>query len=113
MLTTQAALARAGYFDPAYFWGFEDVDFCQRLHRASLRVVYYPETSVVHAIGASARTVPAKALIARHRGMWRYYQSYLGSILLIDAAVFVGIWLRCGLMLATGWLKRRLAAAQA
>ena len=46
-------------------WGFEDVDFCQRVHRAGLRVVYWPETSVVHAIGASARTVPSKAIIAR------------------------------------------------
>ncbi|HLF78720.1 MAG TPA: glycosyltransferase family 2 protein [Dehalococcoidia bacterium] len=105
VMTTRAVLDRVGYLDEAYFWGFEDVDFCQRLHRAGLRVVYYPETNIVHAIGASARTVPAKALIARHRGMARYYQSYLGSVLVIDALVYAGIWARCGLMLAVSWLN--------
>jgi GT2 family glycosyltransferase len=108
ILTTHAVLDRVGYLDEAYFWGFEDVDYCQRLHRARLRVVYYPDTSVVHAIGASARTVPAKALIARHKGMARYYQNYLGSILLLDALVYAGIWSRCAVLLAGGWLKRRL-----
>jgi GT2 family glycosyltransferase len=108
LMTTRAALDRVGELDEDYFWGFEDVDFAQRLHSARLRVVYYPETSVVHHIGASARTVPARALIARHRGMWRYYQNYLASILLLDALVFAGIWCRCGLTLAGGWIRRRL-----
>ncbi len=109
LMTTRAVHERIGDLDEAYFWGFEDVDYAQRLHRARLRVVYYPESSIIHAIGASARTVPAKALVARHRGMWRYYQNYLATFLLLDAAVFAGIWLRCGLMLASGALKRRLA----
>jgi hypothetical protein len=108
LMTTRAALDRVGELDEGYFWGFEDVDFAQRLHHARLRVVYFPETSVVHHIGASARTVPAKALIARHRGMWRYYQNYLASILMLDALVFAGIWCRCGFMLAGAWVKRQL-----
>lgn len=108
LLTTRATLDRIGAFDEGYFWGFEDVDFCQRVHRAAMRVVYYPETSVMHEIGASARTVPTKALIARHRGMWRYYRGYLSRWPPVDGAVFAGIWLRCGLMLASGAIRRRL-----
>ena len=105
LMTTRAVLSQIGRFDEGYFWGFEDVDFCKRVHRAGLRVVYYPQTSVVHAIGASARTVPAKALIARHKGMWRYYRSHLASNFVIDSVIFAGIWARCGLQLASGWLK--------
>jgi GT2 family glycosyltransferase len=108
LLTTRAAIDRIGYFDEGYFWGFEDVDFCQRVHRAGLRMVYFPKTSVMHEIGASARTVPARALIARHRGMWRYYRRYL-SRPLVDVAVFAGIWARCGVLLVSGWAKRTLA----
>jgi GT2 family glycosyltransferase len=107
LMTTRAVLDRAGYFDEGYFWGFEDVDFCQRLHRAGLRVVYYPHTSVIHAIGASARTVPVRAVVARHKGMWRYYRRYLSRNRLVDALVAVGIAGRCGLQLAGSWLKRR------
>ncbi len=111
LMTTKAALERVGYLDEAYFWGFEDVDFAQRLRRAGLRVVYYPDASVRHEIGASARTMPLKALVARHRGMWRYYRAYLARNPAVDLAVFAGIWGRCGLQAAVmklrSWNKRR------
>ncbi|HXH22586.1 MAG TPA: glycosyltransferase family 2 protein [Dehalococcoidia bacterium] len=108
LVTTRATLKNVGSFDEGYFWGFEDVDFCQRVHRAGLKVIYFPQTKVTHEIGASARTVPSKALIARHRGMWRYYRAYLARSAPLDVLVFAGIWLRCALMLATGWLRRKL-----
>ena len=108
LLTTREAINRVGHLDEGYFWGFEDVDYCQRLHEAGLRVVYYPLTSVVHAIGASARTVPTKAVVARHRGMWRYYTRHLASNPVINALVYAGIWTRCGLQVASTQLKRRL-----
>jgi GT2 family glycosyltransferase len=109
LMTTRATLDRVGYFDDAFFWGFEDVDFCQRVHRAGLRVVYWPDSSVVHAIGASARTVPSRAIIARHRGMWRYYRRYLSPNPAVDALVLAGIAGRCSMQVAVGWLRRRLA----
>ena len=112
LMTTRATLDRVGDLDEGYFWGFEDVDFCKRLHEAGLRVVYFPEASVVHAIGASARTVPARALIARHRGMWRYYSRHLAGNRLLDGLVFAGVWSRCGLQLLARWLKQRLQPAK-
>ena len=112
LMTTRATLDRVGDLDEGYFWGFEDVDFCKRLHEAGLRVVYFPQASVVHAIGASARTVPARALIARHRGMWRYYSRHLAGNRLLDGLVFAGVWSRCGLQLLARWLKQRLQPAK-
>jgi N-acetylglucosaminyl-diphospho-decaprenol L-rhamnosyltransferase len=112
LLTRKDVLARHGYFDEAYFWGFEDVDFCQRLHRAGLRVVYYPDAAVVHEIGASARTVPSRALIARHRGMWKYYRDYMSRGPLLDAAAFCAVWGRCGLQLAANAIRRAIASAR-
>jgi N-acetylglucosaminyl-diphospho-decaprenol L-rhamnosyltransferase len=106
LMTTRAVIDRIGYFDEGYFWGFEDVDFCKRAHDAGLRVVYYPHTSVIHAIGASARTVPTRALIARHKGMWRYYKHHLCSNVLLDAAVLLGIAIRCGFFVLSSQLKR-------
>ena len=108
LMTTRRTLATVGHFDEAYFWGFEDVDFCQRVHRAGLRVVYYPDASVRHEIGASARTVPLRAILARHRGMWRYYRTYLSVFPLVDLAVLAGIAGRCGAQLASATLRRAL-----
>jgi GT2 family glycosyltransferase len=109
IMTTHAALDRVGPFDEGFFWGFEDVDYCQRLHGAGLRVVYYPHTSVSHAIGVSARTVPARALIARHKGMWRYYKRYLAANPVLDALVFVGVWARCAVQIAATRLRRLIS----
>lgn len=108
VLTTRDVLARVGHFDERYFWGFEDVDFCQRVHRAGLSVVYFPDSVVRHEIGASARTVPSRALIARHRGMWLYYRTYLSVGIAADAVVFAAIWARCGLQLMAGYARRAL-----
>jgi GT2 family glycosyltransferase len=109
IMTTRAALDRVGPFDEGFFWGFEDVDYCQRLRRAGLRVVYYPHTSVTHAIGVSARTVPARALIARHKGMWRYYRRYLAANPVLDALVFLGIWARCAAQIAAARLRQLIS----
>lgn len=108
LLTTRACLERVGPLDAGYFWGFEDVDFCQRVHAAGLRVVYYPYTSVIHVIGASAKTVPSKALIARHRGMWRYYKRHLSRNRLVDALVAAGIAARCAFAVLGSAVRRRL-----
>jgi GT2 family glycosyltransferase len=110
LMTTRAVIDRIGPLDEGYFWGFEDVDFCQRVHRAGLRVVYYPHTSIIHAIGASARTVPTKALVARHKGMWRYYKRYLASNRLMDALVYAGIWARCSVQVVSSSVRRWIAA---
>lgn len=113
LLTTRQVLDRVGPLDEGYFWGFEDVDFCQRVHKAGLRVVYYPQTSVIHVIGASAKTVPTKALVARHKGMWRYYKAHVSSNHLVDALVAAGIAGRCAFQVSASSLRRRLQALRA
>jgi GT2 family glycosyltransferase len=110
-LLPRATYEGVGPLDERYFWSIEDVDYCQRVHRAGLRVVYFPEVSVRHRIGGSSDTAPARTLVGRHRGMWRYYTSYLRprATLLrlpVDAGIALGIGLRCGLLLASSGVRR-------
>jgi GT2 family glycosyltransferase len=112
-LLPQRTLEQVGLLDGGYFWSIEDVDYCQRLHRLGLRIVYYPEVTVLHHIGRSSATIPNKSIIARHRGMWRYYRHHLrpdtpviGT--LVDGVVGAGIAARCGANLAVNNVKRRL-----
>ncbi|MGB2695040.1 MAG: glycosyltransferase family 2 protein [Dehalococcoidia bacterium] len=113
-LIPRRTIELVGLLDEGYFWSIEDVDYCQRVHRSGLRVVYFPEVAVRHHIGVSSATLPNRAIIARHRGMWRYYRSYLrpGSPLakpMMDVLVRGGVWLRCGLQLLSHNVRRLLS----
>jgi GT2 family glycosyltransferase len=95
-----------GFLDESYFLYNEDVDFCQRVHRAGRRVVYFPEVSVVHRIGGSTGTLPNRSVVERHRSMWRYYRKYMRRGFLLDGPVLAGIAARCAYTLALNNVKR-------
>ena len=43
-----------GWFDEDYFWYGEDLDFCYRLKQKKWRVMYVPDTKILHYRGASS-----------------------------------------------------------
>jgi len=45
-----------GLFDPRYFLYYEEVDHCFAAKRAGWEVVFYPDTTVIHIGGASAKS---------------------------------------------------------
>ncbi len=99
MLIPRTALDRVGLFDEGYFFAIEDVDLCRRMHDAGLRVLYHPAATVRHRIGGSSRSAPVRVVLARHRGMWRYYKRHLRGGALLDGLTAAGIALRCGVQL--------------
>jgi GT2 family glycosyltransferase len=109
-LLTRRAYETIGPLDAGYFWTFEDVDYCQRAKRAGLRVVYFPDASIIHHIGGSSRGAPGRAIIARHRGMWRYYRSYMqpaNSVArpLVNAGMAIAIGARCAFQLLSSAIR--------
>ena len=114
LMVRRSLLERIGLLDESYFMYIEDVDLCQRVHRAGYKVVYYPEASVIHHIGRSSRTLPTRSIMARHRSMWHYYKKYLRRGFLMDLVVAPGIVARCGYLLLANrakGLRRRQAEA--
>ena len=112
-LLPRATYEKIGPLDEGYFWSIEDVDYCQRVHRGGLRVVYFPEVAIRHHVGGSAATLANRTVLARHRGMWRYYVKHLRPKatvlhLLVDPLILGGIALRCGVQLATNNVRRAL-----
>lgn len=97
-----------GGLDEGYFMYIEDVDFCQRAHRAGWKVVYFPQASLVHHIGRSTGSLANRMIIERHRSIWHYYKRYLRRSLLLDGAVLLGISARCALHLAVNNGRRLL-----
>lgn len=56
-LIRREVIDQVGLFDPRYFLYYEEVDHCKRVKQAGWKVVYYPDTTVVHIGGESAKSV--------------------------------------------------------
>lgn len=108
MMLPRRALGDIGLMDEGYFMYNEDVDLCRQAHSAGYRVVYFPEVAVLHHIGGSTATAPARSIIERHRSMWRYYTKWVRRNPLLDALTVGVIILRCASLLALNAAMRVL-----
>jgi len=66
------AFVGVGGFDPGYHLFVEDVDLCERLRAAGLRVRFEPAAEVVHRVGASTSRRPLRARLHHARALDRY-----------------------------------------
>jgi N-acetylglucosaminyl-diphospho-decaprenol L-rhamnosyltransferase len=55
-LVRRELIEQVGLFDPRYFLYYEEVDHCFAAKKAGWEVVYYPDTTVVHLGGESAKS---------------------------------------------------------
>jgi GT2 family glycosyltransferase len=83
-LFTAEAQAAAGEIDPRIFFGPDDVEWCLRIRRAGLQVVYHPAATVVHGYRRTSAAKPASRLalrqlaaFARFQWAWRHERSRL------------------------------------
>ncbi|MGC9318908.1 MAG: glycosyltransferase family 2 protein [Armatimonadota bacterium] len=107
LLVRREAYEEVGELDEGFVWGSEDVDYCLRMHEAGWTVLYSPVTTVVHAVGRSSDQAVIRTILRTHRGMFRLYSKHFAPNPLAKALVFVGVWLRGGLLVAS-WYARWL-----
>jgi GT2 family glycosyltransferase len=82
-----SALQKVGYFDPAFFLYYEEVDLCRRMKRAGIPVWYWPDIVVVHIGGESSRQLKslefspraAQVVLWRMRSTLIYYRKHHGA----------------------------------
>lgn len=67
-------LREAGFFDPAYFLYYEEVDLMLRITRAGHEIWYLPEARVIHAEGAATQVKSGESARRRRPGYW--YRSW-------------------------------------
>ena len=56
LLVRKELVDQVGLFDPRYFLYYEEVDLCFAAKRAGWKVIYFPDTQVVHIGGESAKS---------------------------------------------------------
>ena len=81
LLARKEALDAVGGFDEGFFLYEEDVDLCLRLRRAGWGVLFTPDAQVVHHLGRSMQTDPARARLEYHRSHLRFYRKHNGPVL--------------------------------
>jgi N-acetylglucosaminyl-diphospho-decaprenol L-rhamnosyltransferase len=69
---------KIGGFDESFFMYFEDKDICKRVREAGFKVVYYPNTSLIHLLGGSSQGVKKSVNTYYRESQLYYYQKHLG-----------------------------------
>ena len=55
-LVRREVIDQVGLFDPRFFLYYEEIDHCKAVKAAGWKVVFYPDTTVVHVGGESAKS---------------------------------------------------------
>jgi hypothetical protein len=76
MIIRKETFERVGRFDERYFMYYEEVDFCKRLKDRGLRVVYYPDSRLIHLGGKSAKQIPAKTRFMMFQSLLLYLRKH-------------------------------------
>ena len=76
LLVRRADALAAGLIDERYFLYAEDVDFCAALRALGRRILFTPESEVIHLRGASGRARPAETARAYRRSQIAFYEKH-------------------------------------
>ena len=76
-LIRRDAFESIGGFDPGYRLFVEDVDLCDRVRGAGLRIRFAPAAVVIHQVGGSTSRHPLRSRVAHAAGLDRYVRQRL------------------------------------
>lgn len=80
IMVSRKAYELTGGLDEGYFMYAEDLDWCTRIRRAGLEVVYFPEVTILYAGTRRARTSSkyARIFIKSHIRYWNRFGYFFG-----------------------------------
>ena len=74
-------IGRIGYYDEHIFYGPEDLDFCLRVWRAGWKVVYNPETFIIHHEQRITKKKLFSSITFKHiKGIFYIFRKYNGKL---------------------------------
>ncbi|MCX6785585.1 MAG: glycosyltransferase family 2 protein [Candidatus Komeilibacteria bacterium] len=86
-LFSRSLMEQIGKLDEKYYIWFEEVDYCRRAKAAGFKVVYFPQTKIIHYSGASFKQVwnfKRQLIFSRSRLRYlRKHQSLVAYLLIL------------------------------
>ncbi|HHY38782.1 MAG TPA: glycosyltransferase family 2 protein [Clostridia bacterium] len=79
MLIPRKVADETGLFDPTFFMYSEDMDFCYRVMKMGLDVLYVPSAKVVHIGGGSSRHYQLRMLCELFKSKYHFMNKYYGA----------------------------------
>lgn len=77
MLIRKEALDKAGLLDESFFMYGEDIDLSYRIQKAGYRIVYYPETTIIHYKGESTKKSSLNYVYLFYKAMQIFARKHL------------------------------------
>ncbi len=78
ILVRRELLDRLGGFDERFFYHYEEVDLCYRIHQAGWRILYTPDAVITHLGGQSIGRFPVRFELEKYRNRYRYFHKHFG-----------------------------------
>lgn len=93
MMVRREIIDRVGVLDGDFFMYGEDIDWCYRIKAAGWKIIYYPETKIIHYKGGSSKKKSPKLIYEFYRAMYLFYKKHYRE----KYPCFVTIWTYIGI----------------
>jgi len=97
MLVSREVWEKVGGFDPNFFFGGEDADFCQRVKMSGFKILCEPRALLVHQAGQSLEREPKSKVLYYYQKRLYYAHKHFSRI------QYDVLWLTSVLELAGKW----------
>ncbi|MTI65574.1 MAG: glycosyltransferase family 2 protein [Firmicutes bacterium] len=94
MMVRREAIEEVGLLDEDFFMYGEDIDWCYRIKKAGWKVIYYPETKIIHHKGGSIKKKRKKIIYEFHRSMYIFYEKHYKNkySIITRYIVYIGVF---------------------
>lgn len=108
MMVRRETIEDVGVLDEDYFMYCEDADWCYRIKSKGWKIYYFPEATIIHLKGESTKKQSFRMIIEFHKSQYIYYRKNHAkeNLLIINLLLFVGIFIRLGLVLLINCFRR-------
>lgn len=78
LMVRRSVIEIIGLMDESFFMYYEDVDLCLRIRKAGFRIVYLPDSVIMHIGGRSSDQISARRRIMLYRSLFIYFRKHRG-----------------------------------
>ncbi len=113
MLVRRDAINSVGPLDERFFMYWEDADWCRRMWRKGWKVIYFPESSMIHHVGVSSESNIFRSVLEFHRSIYRLFDKHAeGWNIYLKPFVFWGLLYRFFFVFSSQLARKKLSKSE-